>query len=107
MSFGFPGFDEMIARELLETEPLDADNECSCDELLIKGRRVPMPPGHDCDYIARRNALIPQAEKIASAKVATARGDGKGTAAWTRAFSIAMDELSRPLLNGSHQAESM
>lgn len=38
----------------------------------------------------KRNALIPEAEKIASAKVVIVRDDGESNAAWTRAFSIAM-----------------
>jgi len=50
--------------------------------------RVPPPKYHSCDYVRQRNALIPQAEKIASAKVATVRDDGESYAAWTRAFSV-------------------
>ena len=32
------------------------DRYCECDELIICGVRVPVPPGHDCEYVraARR-----------------------------------------------------
>jgi hypothetical protein len=67
---------------------------CECAELVICGVRVPMPFGHDCEYMRQRTALVAEAERIA---------DGKGTDdphAWMRRFVAAMDELSKPLLNG-------
>jgi len=45
-----------------------------------------------------------EAIKIASGKVAVvpaSEDNGESCAKWTPAFSIAMDELSEPLLNGS------
>jgi hypothetical protein len=48
--------------------------------------------------VKRRNALIDEAEKIADSKIKIVPDDGESNAAWTRAFSIAMDELAKPLL---------
>jgi hypothetical protein len=50
--------------------------------------------------------LIPQAEAIADSLVVTTRcasedGGGESFRKWTRCFSITMDELSKPLLNGA------
>jgi hypothetical protein len=36
--------------------------------------------------------------------IAIVRDGGVSSAKWTRCFSTAMDELARPLLNGSHGA---
>jgi hypothetical protein len=82
------------------------ENFCGCAETQIEGVSFPAPPGHDCEYVRARNALIPQAERIAGAKVMVlpaSEDDGASTAEWTRAFSIAMDELSEPLLKGAGQ----
>jgi hypothetical protein len=75
-------------------------NECECDECLIRGKRVPPPPGHCCEYVRQRSALVPLAVKIADEKVATKRPSedgGVSRAAWTARFCAAMDELSRDL----------
>jgi hypothetical protein len=45
----------------------------------------------------QRSALVAQAERIANAKI-----KNKAAAKWTRCFSDTMDELSKPLLNGSN-----
>jgi len=92
---------------------LGNDNEalgryCYCDELLLgegrKRERVPIMKFHSCEYVRRRNALIPKACKIATERMSrTPNDDTKSRAVkWTRQFSIAMDELSEPLLqNGA------
>ena len=82
------------------------ENFCGCDETQIEGVSFPMPKFHDCAYVRKRNLLIPQAERIAGAKVAIVRDDGESTARWTRCFSVAMDELARPLLNGDPALKS-
>jgi hypothetical protein len=49
-------------------------------------------------------SIAPEAIKIASGKVAVvpaSEDNVESCAKWTPAFSIAMDELSEPLLNGS------
>jgi len=56
--------------------------------------RVLPLPGHDRECVRQRNALIPDGQKIASAKVAIERSDGETNAAWTRCLSIAMDTFS-------------
>ncbi len=77
----------------------------------LKRRTEGNSPGYLCaprfhaiaDYVRKRNALIPEAAKIASAKVAIERDDGEGNAAWTRCFSIAMDTLSAPQMVDNNQ----
>jgi hypothetical protein len=67
---------------------------CDCDELIVKGRRVPVPLGHDCEYTRKRSALIVEASRIATERV----GDPKGSAAlgrnWTRVFNFEMQRLA-------------
>jgi len=67
---------------------------CECAELIICGVRVPIPPGHNCEYVRCRTALVAEAERIAD----TVAGDDPY--AWTRRFVAAMDELSKHLLGG-------
>jgi len=71
------------------------DRYCECDELIICGARVPVPVGHDCEYVRARTALVQEAERIAN----TLAGDDPY--AWTRRFVAAMDELSKHLLGGA------
>jgi hypothetical protein len=50
---------------------MDVAIGCTCDELLLivkddatgerVERRMPPPPGHNCEYVRRRNELIPSA----------------------------------------------
>jgi hypothetical protein len=91
-------------------DPIFTDNGeqprfCHCAELLTETRkRFPCPMYHDCDYVRKRNRLIEQASKIASERVRLSPEDDSKDARtkWTRQFSIAMDELSAPLLrNGT------
>jgi hypothetical protein len=58
---------------------------CDCSEAHVGYRRLAASP-HNCDYIKRRNALIPKAERIA-----TPRG-GYG---WGADFLEAMNWLAR------------
>lgn len=48
---------------------------------------------HDCSYVRRRNALIPEAERIARGRCVAKRLDISG-AAFAREFFGAMDELA-------------
>jgi hypothetical protein len=59
---------------------------CTCDELIVRGVRVPPPPGHDCDYVRERNVLIPEAEKIVSFVEVVPPSEDESRAAWTRCF---------------------
>ena len=81
-----------------------SNGDCTCDELIVAGKRQPPPPGHNCEYVRKRKALIPLSTKVANEMVAIVRDGGVSSAKWTRCFSTAMDELARPLLNGSHGA---
>lgn len=77
--------------------------ECKCDEARLVGfsvRSNPRPKlgwegAHDCRYIAERNALIPEAERIALLAVAYLPDDETRQKAWPRAFLEAMDDLVR------------
>jgi len=64
------------------------DRYCECDELIVCGLRVPVPVGHDCEYVRARTALVAEAERIANTLA------GACPYAWTRRFVDAMDELS-------------
>ena len=62
------------------------------------GSRVAVA-GHDCDYVDARNALIPQAEKMADAATRTELKDPppdlRRTQTWSRQFLKAMDTLAQ------------
>jgi hypothetical protein len=87
------------------------DNFCDCAECKIDGVRVPTPQFHrfhNCEYVRKRSALVPQAERIASETVAirlASDDNGESCTQWTRAFATAMDALSAPLLNGALESE--
>lgn len=77
--------------------PPDPKTQCQCAETeytvvdhdggVIKKRVVPRL--HSCEYVRKRNALIPAA-------VDSARSAGDyGTPKWTQAFSQKMSELVR------------
>jgi len=67
------------------------ENYCDC-ETLVHGLRIPIPPGHSCEYVRARNELIGEASRIAN----TLAGDDPY--AWTRRFVAEMDRLSKHLL---------
>ncbi len=81
---------------------------CDCRQLVIRGVRQPAPRYHDCEYVRARNALIGEAEKLVSFVEVVKPKQGseeeitESRAKWTRCFSIAMDELAKPLLNGAN-----
>ena len=85
----------------------EAERFCHCDELLDADRkRLPCPKFHDCRYVAERNRLLPQAIEIANEIVrskSTPDDDANSRSIrFSRALSITMDELARPLLrNGA------
>jgi hypothetical protein len=92
-----------LDREFLPELCGNGNGECECAELLIRGKRVPPPHGHCCEYVPARSALVAQAVKIANERVAvrSPQDDGGAShATWTKVFAEAMDELSAPLLNG-------
>jgi hypothetical protein len=64
--------------------------------------------GHDCEYVRQRNAFFHRLSPVANSFVdVVTPGEGNDEAVtesrvkWTRCFSIAMDELAKPLLNGT------
>jgi len=85
----------------------DQTRFCGCDELLDADRkRLPCPKWHNCQYVAARNRLLPQAIEIANEIVrskSTPDDDAQSRAVrFSRALSIEMDRLAAPLLrNGA------
>ncbi len=69
---------------------------CRCDEASyvskygeeIRQRNSP----HDCEYIAFRNGLIPEASELANSRSGPSHVAG-WTWRWSREFTHAMDEL--------------
>jgi len=64
---------------------------CYCKELVVNGTRVPMPPGHSCEYVAARSALVPDAVDAAL------RMPGK----FMKNFCNLMELRAANLLNGA------
>jgi hypothetical protein len=78
--------------------------QCHCAECRIGSVRFPPPRFHNCEYVRKRSALVPQAERIASESVVirpASEDNGESAQRWTRVFATAMDALSAPLLNGA------
>jgi hypothetical protein len=103
---------EVIAREkakLNGKHPAPA-RYCSCDELKLRGRRLPCPPWHDCDYAKARSALCSEASRIVTEKMGNLIGDSQHAHHWTREFVRQMEKLSAPLLkqssNGAHEQKA-
>lgn len=76
---------------------MDVKQGCNCDEGFVQragvspsGDPIPeirAPMVHDCEYIRRRNAMIPAAERIAGGR--PIKGDG----GFSRRFMDAMEAL--------------
>jgi len=69
--------------------------EYSDDDGLTKRRST---PGHDCEYVEARNALIPAAERLAAERVKPFlrpedRIQPNASGHWTRYFLAAVNEL--------------
>jgi hypothetical protein len=70
--------------------------DCKCPEgryLDKTGKERKVPAQHNCDYIARRNSMIPEAERRANAATKAERGTLLHSQAWSRAFFAAVNEL--------------
>ncbi|SRR5260370_37094344 len=98
----------MNVDDMLSVGNGEAERFCGCDELMLgqgKDRhRAPCPRYHNCGYVLARDRLIPAASKIATERMRLTADDDTQSRSmkWTRQFSIAMDELSAPLLrNGA------
>jgi hypothetical protein len=93
-------WDDVIAK-LDARRCVNGDGEvyCECAETVVNGLRVPVPPGHNCEYVRLRTALVAEAERRAG----ELRTDNSRT--WMRRFVSAMEELSKPLLNGQVKTE--
>jgi hypothetical protein len=75
---------------------------CDCAELVINGKRYPSPRFHNCWWVAEKNKLIPQAEKLATERVGQPPKDADGYNnygyRWTKIFVYELDRLAAPLL---------
>jgi hypothetical protein len=54
----------------------------------------------NCDYVARRDALIPRAVAHANRAAGTNPLNNDDRDAWNRAFHAKMNDLARPLTTG-------
>ena len=79
---------------------------CWCDECVIRGKRYPILPHHDCKYTQARTALVSKAAQIATKRCGDPVGDKAGAYRWTAEFVKTMDRLSAPLLNQSESGGS-
>ena len=72
---------------------------CDCPECEIKGVRYPLHRVPlDCEYVRNRNALIAQAEKIASKHLRKGNGNGESSDSnFTALFARQMDLLASQL----------
>ena len=106
-SWLFEGEMDRIARER-EGESLKLNGNgnhsheqrfCDCPETVVRGKRVPCPPQHDCFYCRTRSGLVDQAARNANRRVAVSHGAKIGDAAnqWTKVFASEMDRLSEQL----------
>ena len=98
--------DELLAadlrnRHLVREVPAAAvERFCSCDEVIVNGKRLPCPRFHDCAYIRQRSALVSEAVRIANRIVTPIIGDKAGKCRWNSVFGEAMEKLAAPLLQG-------
>src|SRR5438094_222634 len=91
----------MNADDLLVSENGEVLRFCECSELLIAGRRLPCPPGHDCAYVRARSALVPTAERLAFERLRhlLSQDDSRQqNARFTRVFAEEMERACRDLL---------
>ena len=76
------------------------EKPCSCSEgsyVATRTREIVLAPQvHNCAYIRKRNALIPEAERIASQREPERFGHERPTwkILWSLAFFAAMSELA-------------
>jgi hypothetical protein len=74
---------------------------CWCAEGLINGKRLPIHRPEDCEYVAARSALVPDAVRRANDIVGERAGRWGKCGRWNTVFVSAMNELAAPLLNGA------
>ena len=67
--------------------------KCWCDEGIINGKRMAIHHPADCEYTARRSALVYEATRITTERVGDATGRNSLGYAWTNEFNRVMDRL--------------
>ena len=72
----------------------EPERYCDCPELIIDGKRVPCPPGHDCEYVAGRSALVPEASRLATKSIGEPIGNAATGYRWTAEFVRILDRLA-------------
>jgi hypothetical protein len=75
--------------------------KCRCAESIVNGRRIPVHRQSDCEYVARRSALVPEASRLATEKVGDPLGDADCGYRWSAEVVRVMNRLSGPLLRQS------
>jgi hypothetical protein len=79
---------------------------CYCRELVVNGRRVPCLPWHNCNYVARRSALVNEAAAKATEKCGDPVVIKNLGYRWTKIFNSEMTRLAKPLLNQSNNGRA-
>jgi hypothetical protein len=69
----------------------DIERFCDCDELIVNGERIPIPPFHNCEYVRARSALVPDAVDAAL------RMRGR----FMKNYCALMERRAAPWLNGA------
>jgi hypothetical protein len=67
---------------------------CWCDEGKVNGRRVAIHTPTDCEYTARRSALVYEAARITTERVGNATGRNALGYKWTAEFVREVDRLA-------------
>ena len=67
---------------------------CWCAEGMVGGRRVAVHRPADCEYTARRTALVYEASRITTERVGDPTGRNALGYAWTNEFNRVMDRLA-------------
>lgn len=60
---------------------------------------MPSPPGHCCDDVAARAALVYHASRIATERIGNPALNGDR---WTKVFASVIEQMAKPLLNRSN-----
>ena len=67
---------------------------CWCDEGIVNGKRVAVHRSCDCDYVAARSALVPEAARLATEKIGNPIGCAQLGYAWTAELVRVMNRLA-------------
>jgi hypothetical protein len=67
---------------------------CWCAEGIVNGRRVAVHRSSDCEYVAARSALVPEASRLATERIGEPIGNAATGYRWTAEFVRILDRLA-------------